>query len=147
MSRYNPWAHVGRMHDVLVVLDDLEHAEAYWEPDERVILIDRRLSQVERRCRLAHELAHVEAGDEHCAVGPDGVRLAARQEIRADAAAAFRLIDLNALADALSWALDPAEVAEALHVDARTVRARVRHLTAHEKAYIEQRLRARDGAA
>jgi Zn-dependent peptidase ImmA (M78 family) len=144
---YNPWSHVGRFTDVLVVLDELEHADAYWEPDERVILIDRRLSQAERRCRLAHELAHLEAGDEHCADGPDGERLAARQELRADAAAAERLIDLDALADALAWALDPQEVAEALHVDTRTVRARVRNLTEHEKSYIERRVAAREGAA
>lgn len=147
MTIYNPWAHVQGFPDVLVVLDELEHAEAYWEPDERVILIDRRLSQAERRCRLAHELAHLEAGDEHCCHGPDSGRLAARQELRADAAASARLIDLDALADALTWALDPQEVAEALHVDVRTVRARVRHLTADEKSYIERRLAARDGAA
>lgn len=147
MRPYNPWSHVRRFQDVLVVLEDLEHADAYWEPEERVILIDRRLTQVERRCRLAHELAHLEAGDEHCEHGPDSARLGARQEVRADAAAACRLVRLDELADALVWALDPGEVAEALHVDARTVRARIGALTDPEKTYIELRLAARDGAA
>lgn len=147
MTRYSPWAHVHRLPDVLVVLDDLEHADAYWEPDERVILLDRRLGQAERRCRLAHELAHLEAGDELCAHGPDAHRLGGRQERRADALAARRLIPLDDLADALAWALHVGEVAEHLHVDGRTVRARLRSLTDAEKDYIERRIAARGDAA
>ncbi len=66
---YNPWRHVAGHGDVLVVVTELEHADAYWEPDERVILLDRRLDQAQRRSCLAQELAHLEAGDSCCGHG------------------------------------------------------------------------------
>lgn len=144
---YSPWRHVRQMPGVVVAMDDLEHAQAYWEPDHQVILLDRRLNQAERRSCLAHELQHIEAGDTCCDVGPDGARQSRRQETRADGGAARQLITLDALADALLWCLGPDEVAEHLHVDERTVRARIRGLTDDEKTYIESRIAARDGAA
>lgn len=144
---YNPWAAVGQQTDVLVAFDQLEHAQAYWEPDERVILIDSRLGQVERRCALAHELAHIDSGDTGCEHGPDAARLEIRQERRADSLAAQRLIGLDDLADALVWALGYDEVAECLHVDRKTVRARITGLTDTERAYIERRIAANEGAA
>ena len=145
---YSPWHHVGTMPDVEVWAGDvLEHADAYWEPDERVILLDARLSQAGKRSRLAHELAHIEAGDICCRVGPDGERQAQRQEERTDRRAAARLITLDDLADALLWCLGVDELAEHLHVDQRTVRARIRSLTPPEKDYIERRIAAREGAA
>lgn len=145
---YSPWRHVGAMPDIEVWTGDvLLHADAYWEPDERVILIDRRLGQAARRSKLAHELAHIEAGDFCCTVGPDADRLNGRQERKANEIAARRLITLCDLADALIWALDPREVAEVLHVDASTVRARIRSLTAAEKQFIEDHIATREGAA
>jgi predicted transcriptional regulator len=144
---YSPWRHVGTMPDIEVWSEPLEYADAYWDPEYRVILLDVRLSQAERRCHLAHELVHIDAGDECCRVGPDGDRLALRQERRTEDRAACRLISLDDLAEALLWCLDFDEVAEHLHVDARTVRARIRSLTPAEKDYIERRIAARDGAA
>lgn len=144
---YDPWQHVGRHPDVLVAFDQLEHAQAYWEPEERVILIDSRLGQVARRCALAHELAHVDLGDEGCGTGPDAERLERRQERQADSLAAHRLITLDDLAEALVWALDYHEVAEYLHVDRTTVRTRIQALTPTERDYIEQRIERRNGAA
>ncbi len=146
-ERYSPWAHVQGLGDVVVAYDDLEHADAYWEPEQRVILLDRHLNQRERRACLAHELAHVDRGDEGCGDGPDGGRLLVRQERAATQLAARRLIGLDELADALAWSLDADEAAELLHVDERTARARLDGLTDAEKAYIDRRLGARDGAA
>jgi Zn-dependent peptidase ImmA (M78 family) len=147
VTGYNPWAHVQDMADVLVAVDHLEHADAYWEPDERVILLDRRLTQRQRRSRLAHELAHMEAGDECCEHGPDGHRLAMRQERRANDTAARRLITIGALAEALLWACDVDELAEDLHVDEDTVRARIDGLTEDELEYIRRRFAAQDWGA
>lgn len=139
---YSPWVHVQQLPDVVVAYDVLEHAEAYWEPEQRVILLDRRLSQRVRRSCLAHELAHVDRGDEGCLVGPDGARQARRQEVAADQLAARRLIGIDALIDALAWSLDVDEAAEVLHVDERMVRARLDGLTAAESDYIDRRLGA-----
>lgn len=145
---YSPWQHVNTMRDVEVWTGDrLTYADAYWEPEHQVILLDARLGQAGRRSCLAHELQHVEACDTCCDVGPDGPRQARRQERRADDRAAGRLITLDELADALAWCLGPDELAEHLHVDERTVRARIRTLTDSEKVIIERRIAARGDTA
>jgi Zn-dependent peptidase ImmA (M78 family) len=135
------------MGDVIVHRDDLEHAQAYWEPEHRVILLDRRLDQRERRSCLAHELAHLELGDVALEAGPDAARQGRRQESAADQLAASRLITLDALADALVWCLGADEVAEELHVTPWAVTARLRSLDEDEKAYIEGRIAAKGEVA
>lgn len=144
---YSPWEHVRALPDVVVAYAALEHADAYWEPDQRVILLDARLSQRARRSCLAHELAHVARGDVGCEIGPDGERQERRQEVAADALASRRLITLDALAEALLWCLGYDEVAEHLHVDERMVRARLRGLTEAEKDYIAARMAGREESA
>jgi hypothetical protein len=144
---YSPWRHVEKLADVLVRRVRLEHAEAYWDPGERVILLDDRLLQHESRSHLAHELAHLERGDECLLHGPDADRLEARQERAADEHAAEKLISLDALADALAWALGPEEVAHELHVTTWAVTARLRSLTAEQKHYIERRIAAKGEVA
>lgn len=144
---YSPWDHVRQMPEVLVAYDQLDYADAYWEPEHRVILLDSRLGQAERRCRLAHELAHVERGDECLTHGPDADRLARRQERSADEIAARRLISLDQLADVLCWAWHTGEIAEALHVDEDTVCVRILTLTDPEKDLISARVAARGDVA
>ena len=73
----------------------------------RSILFDIRLSRVEERCTLAHELVHAERG-------PFPRWLTAREEAVVDAEAACRLILLDALGEALAWSLYPAVVALAV---------------------------------
>lgn len=135
------------MPHIEVVVTRLPAGRAWWLPDVEGIALDDRLTQAERRSALEHELQHVEAGDTCCQIGPDGGRQSRRQEHRADHRAASRLIDLDDLATALAWALDPGEVAHELHVDAATVRARIRGLSPAEKDYIERRIGANEGAA
>lgn len=85
-------------------------------------------SQVQRRCTLAHELAHIELGHiDGCT--PDGEREAALH-------AARWLIDIDDLLDALRWTEEFAEAAECLWVDERTLMARLDGLTAEERARI-----------
>lgn len=145
-EHYSPWAHVRHLPDVVVAYDVLEHADAYWEPEQRVILLDSRLTQRARRSCLAHELAHLDRGDEACE-GPDGDRLSRRQEAAADDLASRRMIPLDDLADAVVWCLGYDEVADHLHVDERTVRARIKGLSVAEKAYIERRSSTREHTA
>jgi len=144
---YSPFRTLAGMPDLTLLVARLPAGRAWWLPDVRGIVLDDRLSQAERRSALEHELQHVEAGDVCCRVGPDGGRQTRRQERRADDRAAQRLITIDELADALAWCLGVDELAEHLHVDERTVRARIRTLTDDEKADIDQRLQAREDAA
>jgi hypothetical protein len=145
---YDPWAVAQGMPELTVAVTRLPAGHAWWLPDVNGIALDDRLTQAERRAALAHELEHAVAGDT-CLLGqgPDSERLHRRRERRTDERAARRLIDLDQLADALAWCLGVDELADQLHVDERTVRARIRCLTEAEKTYIERRMAAKGGPA
>ncbi len=144
---YDPWQTLLDNPDITMAVTRLPAGRAWWLPEERGIVLDDRLSQAERRCALEHELQHAAAGDVCCRIGPDGGRQDRRRERRTDERSAARLITLDELADALVWCLGPEELAEHLHVDQRTVRARIRGLDDEDKTYIERRIAAREGAA
>lgn len=149
MTSHDPWGALRDNHpDVTMAVTRLPAGQAWWLPEDRAIVLDDRLTQAERRSALAHELEHLVAGDTHC--DPKlhgGARIGRRREKAADHSAAKRLITLDELADALVWSLDYAEVAEHLHVDQRTVRARIKGLTQDEKNYIERRIAAKGEVA
>jgi Zn-dependent peptidase ImmA (M78 family) len=90
-------------------------------PADAAILLRKGLTQTERRCTLAHELAHHRLGH----TGTCDPATSSRQEAEADALAARWLITLEDLADAELWGRHPSEVAEELWVDVRMLRARV----------------------
>jgi hypothetical protein len=72
----------------------------YWpERGWAAILLDRRLSQTERRCALAHELVHDERGGGVATAGmPESWRpVAAREESIVDNEVARRLVPLDQL--------------------------------------------------
>jgi hypothetical protein len=145
---YDPWATLRGLPHITLAVTRLPAGEAWWLPEDQAIVLDDRLGQAERRCALEHELQHAASGD-RCihGAGPDAGRQHRRRERHTDERAARRLITLDELADALVWCLGPDELAEHLHVDERTVRARVRALSDEEKTYIERRIAAREGAA
>ena len=105
----------------------------------RVITLDLRLSQAERRCTIAHELEHVERGPM-----PSDPILAAREEESIERAVARRLVTIRALGDALAWARTRDEAAEELWVDVATLEARLRSLHPAERAYLTRRLSGHD---
>jgi Zn-dependent peptidase ImmA (M78 family) len=137
---YSPWEALADHPDVIVGFVPLESGAAWWEPDERVILIDSRLTRVERRCALAHELEHVAAEDAAVDGTADDGWFGRRMEHRVDVAAARRLISLPAFVDAVRWSNRDDEVAEALDVDLDTLRCRSLNFTAEEIATIEREL-------
>lgn len=100
----------------------------------RVILIDSGTSWPEKRCSLAHAVAHLDLG--HQANG----QLSQWMEREANGLAARRLIPVQRLADVLCWTRHTLEVAEELQVDVATLEVRRRHLHPAERAYIEQRM-------
>lgn len=86
------------------------------------------LVQVESRCTLAHEIVHHERRDDingYCSVG----WLDNRLELTVHTIAARRLIVVPELVDAILWSAHPAEIAEQLVVDTRTLYTWVRSMS------------------
>ena len=126
----------------------LSHVRLHWRDDmperlrgatdgERIWLRDD-MTQVERRCVLAHELEHVRRGHGSCQ--PEPVEAAVRA-----AAARYLLPDPHVVADALVWAGGNVEAAaDELWVTERVLRHRLdaRHLHPAERAIIVARVNA-----
>lgn len=91
-----------------------------------VIWLDPRLSQVERRCVLTHELVHLEYGHRGCQ--PATVEHVVRVRT------AERLVELADLAAAVKWTVDPDELAEELWVTPMVLQDRVAALSPPEVA-------------
>lgn len=104
-----------------------------------VVALDRRLSQVERRCTICHEIVHIERGPV-----PDDDRLAAREESAVEQEVARRLIELQPLGEALAWSRHISEAADVLWVTEDVLRVRLDHLSRSENAYLAGRLAFRD---
>lgn len=121
--------------------DHLAHVTVHWRTlpspvsgctdGERVWLHDG-LSQVERRCVLAHELEHVRRG--HREAQPAAVEREVRRSV-----ARYLLPDLAALAGALAWANTQDEAAEELWVTPAVLRDRLEGLTEAERAWLDSR--------
>lgn len=109
-----------------------------WDIATRTVWIRPGLTQVQRRCVLAHELEHARTGDRPI---EDPV-LDARRERQVEEAAARRLITIDALIDGLQWCRDERELAAHLWVDRTAIRARLDGLTTEEHDYIDGRLGA-----
>ena len=82
-----------------------------------------------------HELVHVERGP-----APADPHLRAREEATVERETARRLIPLSALAEALSWSLHPAVVADELRVTEAVLTTRLRALHPAELHYLTRRL-------
>lgn len=135
MSRYHPWRELRKLEDWTLehaVLADGHRADICWP--SRTITLSRDLTQAERRSSLTHELIHVERG-------PYPGFLAAREEAEVCNEAAFRLIDIDDLGEALVWSDHPPTVAELLWVDVPTLLCRLRMIHhGAERGYIGRRL-------
>jgi Zn-dependent peptidase ImmA (M78 family) len=107
-----------------------------WDPVTRTIWLDARLTPIERRCTLAHELVHAERADGACASDWHD----RKRERQVSVEAAYRLVSLTALADALRWCIDEHELAEELHVDFDTIRVRLDGLSFDEHEMLDEML-------
>jgi hypothetical protein len=138
---WHPWAHLAHHHeDVIVVFADLPNGLlGFTDLRRRRIILDARLTQVERRCTLTHELEHVHRGPV-----PADPALAAREEAIIDELAARRLVSLRELIEALLWSDHEHTVAEELWVDLPTLRARIATLAHEERQAIDERLAQSD---
>lgn len=110
----------------------------------KVILIDPGRNSAERRCSLAHAIAHIDLGHALC---HPGSRAEVREEAQADLMAARRLIQLDHLIDAIVWSHGTAEAAEVLCVDMETLRTRGAHVHPSERDALSAALAAREDHA
>jgi hypothetical protein len=125
---YHPWRHLRTLTDLVVVwLCPAKDAPAATD-GERVVWLDPRLLQVERRCVLAHELVHVERGHRGCQ--PAAVEVEVRRE------AAARLVPFESLFESWRWSLSFSELAAELWVTESVLADRFRWLTKDEWAQI-----------
>lgn len=124
--------------------DHLPHMTVHWRTlpwpvsgctDGQRVWLHDGLSQVERRCVLAHELEHVRRG--HHEGQPPAVERDVRQAV-----ARYLLPDLGAVAGALAWAHDRAEAAEELWVTPGVLEDRLEGLTEEERAWMDSRFPA-----
>lgn len=127
---YDPWGEVpaGWSVDFAVM-----PARGMCRWNRRTILLDIKLSRIEERCTLAHELVHAERG-------PFPRWATVREEVAVNAEAARRLIPLDALGEALAWSLHPAVAADELDVDPPTLEALLRDLAEAELEALHRRL-------
>lgn len=135
---YHPWRRLREQPNIQLTWRPLLGRLGVTDGRSRVVL-DPRQSQAQRRCTIAHELAHIELGHVR---GCDP-----REESAAAQLAARRLIPIAQLADAILWSEHPAQIAEALWVDVDTLQVRLDHLHPSERQYIAQRLAAREDGA
>lgn len=112
-------------------------------PRRRVVLLDERLGATERRCALAHAVAHLDLGH---GLTMDR-RAETQEENAADDLAAVRLMPVELLADVGAWALSRAEAAAELDVTEALLLIRWDSRTPDETDYLMRRLAALDGAA
>ena len=135
-GRYDPWHDLSvNWPEVEVVLEPMA-GDLLGTLRYPVIALRSGTSAAQRRCTLAHELVHLERG-----VGDYGP-WAAREEFLVHREVARRLVTPDALAAAvraLGGAEDIAALAQALDVDAHTLRLRLELLTPEERARIRTR--------
>ncbi len=130
---WSPWRHLRRHHPDVTV-HECELPATYLgclDHERRIIWIDSRLTQAEKRCTVAHEIGHLHRGPGLC----DPIASPA-EERAIDQWAARKLITVRDLASALKWSQHLPEIAEELWVDEYMLRARLRCLTDDEKNYL-----------
>lgn len=126
------------MHHPWRQLREQEHIDVRWltlpgdlrgmTDGHSTIWMDDRLLQVERRCTLAHEQAHIRLGHVGHQEG--------REEYRARKLAAQQLIHRDDLIRALQWAMSLEEAADELWVTPEVLRDRIHFMHPSERLLI-----------
>ena len=141
---YNPWLDAAQRYPhVHIERDDIAPLHASWVACVDVVLIDASLDRTERRCALAHELAHMDVDDAETQL----CWFAARQESAADKLAARRLIAIDDLCRVVRCHPDPREAAEQLDVTLGMLVLRGKHLHPSERAALARVLDRQEAVA
>lgn len=134
---YHPWRDARDREHLNITFERLADGRRGCLRGDR-IAINTGDDQAQRRSTLAHELVH----DERRVFPTDRV-LRAREELTVERIAARRLIQLDALVDALLWARDARETAAELWVDLPMLVTFIRSLTDTERTWINEQMEAR----
>lgn len=128
--RYDPWRHAAGMNIRIIQRPLPIGLLGYWHAPSRTIVLDNRLNQAERRSTLAHEIVHVERGDDgQCASDWHE----SKQEQQVHQIASRRLIATEDLALAMLIHEHETDIADELWVDLGTLRARLAGLSTAER--------------
>lgn len=134
IDAYHPWDDAGdRYGDWTIRRCDLRGLHEVMCMDRKVILLEAARTKWERRCDLAHALAHIDLG--HGSFDDKSEAAAVRY-------AAKRLIHRDRVADAVAATNGEVtqETAELLGVDMETLMIRLTHLHPIERTVISRRL-------
>ncbi|UEA61358.1 hypothetical protein LK459_11405 [Gordonia otitidis] len=134
---YHPWRDARDREHLNITFERLADGRRGCLRGDR-ITINTGDDQAQRRSTLAHELVH----DERRVFPVDRV-LRAREELTVERIAARRLIQLEALVDALLWARDAHETAAELWVDVPMLVVFVQSMTEDEKVWVGKQLEER----
>lgn len=131
---YNPWADAGERHgDWIIERAPLRGLHEVMCRRNKVILLEQDRTKWERRCDLAHAIAHIDL--EHID------SFDRKSELAAVRYSAKLLIDLVPLGDVLAATgrRVTVEGAHMLGVDVATLTARLQHLHPGERGYLTRR--------
>lgn len=103
----------------------------------QTILINNRDTWPEKRCSLAHAVAHLDLEHARTQLG----HFDRRQEAEANDLASRRLLPRELLSEVLCWTKFAVEVAELLQVDLPTLKIRRRNMLAAEQLWIRENVR------
>lgn len=125
---FDPWGALRRLTHIHISFVRMPDGAPGRTDGLRVIWLDNRLQQDERRCTLMHELIHLERG--HAGCQPPRIEYGVRAET------ARRLIAIEALCKHAAWASGIHELAEELWVTPEVATDRLQTLTPQETAQL-----------
>ena len=125
---FDPWGALRRLTHIHIAFIRMPDGVPGRTDGLRVIWLDSRLQQVERRCALTHELVHLERGHDGCQEP--------RIERQVCAETARRLIPVDDLCKHAAWTSNVNELADELWVTERVVTDRLQSLTPEESAQL-----------
>lgn len=135
---HHPWRELRERGDGVVLhFTSFNDTRVAATNGNNAIWLDHDLLQVERRCAIQHEQAHIDLGHTNCA-DP-------REEQAARRLTAQKLIDWDALVDVFKWAHTAFEAADELWVTPEVLEDRLRFLHHREHALLALIGAARNG--
>lgn len=145
---YHPYRHLLRYfrngEGTTLSIEPTPGGKAEWySPDSDHMMLRPGQLQVERRCAVAHGLAHKDLGHSGTCEYPDSRRQASRAEREADELAARRLIRLQDFIEVLCWTDDKDEAADALWVTRHYLEVRLECMYMGEQKIVREALIAR----
>lgn len=125
---FDPWGALRRLTHIHISFVRMPDGVPGRTDGIRIIWLDKRLQQDERRCALVHELVHLERGHVGCQ------EPAVERQVRIETAR--RLIPIDDLCQHAAWANSIYELAQDLWVTPEVATDRLQSLTPTEMAQL-----------